>query len=416
MRKPRILLLTYGALPVPAVKGGAIETLLDSLIEENETHQQLELRIVSRADPAISAFNQTHTQTQIIPVDIRERPVWWFIQKCWNKGQSLLTGKRKNLIPYPELIRKTQEYLQEAEVDGVLDLNCPERIPLLRSFYSGKLGTYLHNDYLNPETKDGKEILQELDGVFSVCDFLNQQAQKIDFPKERSAFYRVNNGIQLEDFQPVSQAERQEARAQLRLEDSDCVIVFSGRITETKGVHLLLEALSRLDDILHVKVLVLGGTTYSSTKKDAYFNKVLAQAEKLPIEVRFTGYINKKEIPFYLRAADICAVPSIFHETCCLSAVEAQAMGIPVIATKIGGIPEYISEKGAVLIPYDQEYVQQFAQGLKQLIKNEALRRQMSEAAISGRERHSQQRFYEEFVSSIRQFIGQNGMKEGEHE
>lgn len=51
-----------------------------------------------------------------------------------------------------------------------------------------KLGTYLHNDYLNPETKDGKEILQELDGVFSVCDFLNQQAQKIDFPKERSAF------------------------------------------------------------------------------------------------------------------------------------------------------------------------------------------------------------------------------------
>lgn len=90
-----------------------------------------------------------------------------------------------------------------------------------------------------------------------------------------------------------------------------------------------------------------------------------------------------------MRAADICAVPSIFHETCCLSAVEAQAMGIPVIATKIGGIPEYISEKGAVLIPYDQEYVQQFAQGLKQLIKNEALRRQMSEAAISGRERHS---------------------------
>lgn len=214
----------------------------------------------------------------------------------------------------------------------------------------------------------------------------------------------------------MTQAERQMARAQLRLEDSDCVIVFSGRITETKGVHLLLEALSRLDDISHVKVLVLGGTTYSSTKKDAYFNKVLAQAEKLPIEVRFTGYINKKEIPFYLRAADICAVPSIFHETCCLSAVEAQAMGIPVIATKIGGIPEYISETGALLIPYDQEYVQQFAQGLKQLIQDEALRRQMSKAAISGRERHSQQRFYEEFVSSIRQFIGQNGMKEGEHE
>ena len=66
MKKPRVLVLTYGKLPIPAVKGGAIETLLDSLIEENEQQQQVELIVLSGADPAISAFNQTHKYTQVI--------------------------------------------------------------------------------------------------------------------------------------------------------------------------------------------------------------------------------------------------------------------------------------------------------------------------------------------------------------
>ena len=109
MKKPRVLVLTYGKLPIPAVKGGAIETLLDSLIEENEQQQQVELIVLSGADPAISAFNQTHKHTQVISVKTKERPLWWLLQKCWNKGQQLFTGKRKNLILYPELIKAAKQ-------------------------------------------------------------------------------------------------------------------------------------------------------------------------------------------------------------------------------------------------------------------------------------------------------------------
>lgn len=403
MKRPRVLLLTYGALPIPAVKGGAIETLLASLIEENEKQQLLELIIVSADDPAIPRFNQIHQHTQVIAVETKKRPLWWFIQKCWNKCRTLATGKRKDLIPYPELIVKTKEYLQEETVDCLIDLNCPERIPAIRSFYTGKLAVYLHNDYLNPQTYQGKKILQQLDGVLSVCDFLNQQAQKIAYSEEWPEFYRVNNGIKLAEFQPANNEEKQQARTQLQLNETDRVIVFFGRITKTKGVHLLLEALSRIDSLEKVKLLVLGGTTYSSGEKDSYFKKVITQAEELPIEVRFTGYIEKEQIPYYLKAADICAIPSIFHETCCLSAVEAQAMGIPVIATKIGGIPEYISEKSALLIDYDQHYLEKFAAGLDQLIHNDPFRDRLSKAAVKGREQHSQKRYYQEFVESINQ-------------
>jgi glycosyltransferase involved in cell wall biosynthesis len=167
----------------------------------------------------------------------------------------------------------------------------------------------------------------------------------------------------------------------------------------------LFEALSQLDSLENVKVLVLGGTTYSSAEKDGYFKKVLAQAEHLPIEVTFTGYIEKQQIPNYLKAADICAVPSIFHETCCLSAVEAQAMGIPVIATRIGGIPEYISEESAFLIDYDAQFVENFATGLDHLNHDQTLRQQMREEALKERMRHSQERYYDEFVNCINHFV-----------
>ena len=413
MRKPRVLLLTYGKLPIPAVKGGAIETLLDSLIEENEQQQQVELIVMSGADPAISTFNQTHKYTQVISVKTNERPVWWMLQKCWNKLKQLLTGKRKNLIPYPELIKAANQYLQENTVDCLIDLNCPERIPAIRSFYLGKLAVYLHNDYLNPQTFKGAEILQELDGVLSVCHFLNNQVRQIDYTKDWPLLYRVNNGIALKKYQPATEEEKQHIRLQLNYSQTDCVIVFSGRITETKGIHLLLEALSRLDSLENVKVLVLGGTTYSSAEKDSYFKKVMAQAKHLPIEVKFTGYIEKQQIPRYLKAADICAVPSIFHETCCLSAVEAQAMGIPVIATRIGGIPEYISEAGSFLIDYDAQFVENFAAGLDRLIHDETLRQQMREEALKERTRHSQERYYDEFVKCINHFV-ENERREGD--
>lgn len=416
MKKHRVLFLTYGKLPIPAVKGGAIETLIDSLIEENEQRQELELIVVSSADSAIPSFNQTHQFSQVISVQTKERPIWWFYQKCWNKATHIVTGKRTNLIPYPELMNTAKCYLEENPVDCLIDLNCPERIPVVRSFFSGKLGVYLHNDYLNPQTMGANKLLDHLDGVFSVCDFLNDRVREIEYPDDWPAFYRVNNGISLEAYLPATPEEKQEIRAQWKYTESDCVIVFSGRVTETKGLHLLFEALNRLDSLENVKVLVLGGTTYSSAKTDRYFEKVISQAEQLPIDVRFTGYIEKQQIPHYLKAADICAVPSIFHETCCLSAVEAQAMGIPVIATRIGGIPEYIGEKSARLIEYDAQFLENFAEALDQLIHDEKLRQQLSEEALNKRTRHSKERYYNEFVKSIKQFVEKDRKKETEDE
>ena len=80
-------------------------------------------------------------------------------------------------------------------------------------------------------------------------------------------------------------------------------------------------------------------------------------------------------------------------------------MGIPVIATRIGGIPEYISEASAFLIDYDAQFVENFATGLDRLIHDQTLRQQMRKEALKERMRHSQERYYDEFVNCINHFV-----------
>lgn len=87
-----------------------------------------------------------------------------------------------------------------------------------------------------------------------------------------------------------------------------------------------------------------------------------------------------------------------------------------MIATRIGGIPEYISEKSARLIEYDAQFLENFAEALDQLIHDEKLRQRLSEEALNKRTRHSKERYYNEFVKSIKQFVEKDRKKETEDE
>jgi len=87
------------------------------------------------------------------------------------------------------------------------------------------------------------------------------------------------------------------------------------------------------------------------------------------------GAIEHRQVPELLRNVDIFVMPSI-REEFGVAAVEAQAMEIPVISTRVGGVPEVVldGETGILVEPGDSE---QLAQAILALIENPALRRQM---------------------------------------
>jgi glycosyltransferase involved in cell wall biosynthesis len=91
--------------------------------------------------------------------------------------------------------------------------------------------------------------------------------------------------------------------------------------------------------------------------------------------ISFLGAIEHHQVPELLRSVDIFVMPSI-REEFGVAAVEAQAMEIPVVATRIGGVPEVVldEETGILVEPGNSE---QLAQAILTLIEDPALRRQM---------------------------------------
>jgi glycosyltransferase involved in cell wall biosynthesis len=94
-------------------------------------------------------------------------------------------------------------------------------------------------------------------------------------------------------------------------------------------------------------------------------------------KISFLGAVEHRQVPEILKNVDIFVMPSI-QEEFGVAAVEAQAMEIPVVATRVGGVPEVVldGETGILVEPGNSG---QLAQAILTLIENPALRRQMGE-------------------------------------
>ena len=91
---------------------------------------------------------------------------------------------------------------------------------------------------------------------------------------------------------------------------------------------------------------------------------------------RSVGWCSQAELPRHYRAADICLVPTIAQEGLSRTSVEAMASGIPVIASRIGGLPYTVSD-GATGLLFEPGDAADLARKIARLLDDPALRRQM---------------------------------------
>ena len=120
-------------------------------------------------------------------------------------------------------------------------------------------------------------------------------------------------------------------------------IIYAGRLSPEKGISTLLEAASLLPDI---EFRIAG---------DGPLRAVLESCA--PPNVRFEGWINKADLSALYREARLAVVPSICYETFGLSAADAMAHGLPVIASRLGALPEVIDHMltGVLFEPGDTQ-------------------------------------------------------------
>lgn len=166
-----------------------------------------------------------------------------------------------------------------------------------------------------------------------------------DFAKEmgaQSPVVVVPNGVDVSHFSqeyPVSDIEALQKK--MGKVAGDVFLITTSRLVVKNAVNDIVEALSYLPE--NVKLIVLGtGYELDSLKKLALELGVAAR-------VQFLGFVSHTEMPQYLKASDIFVRPSL-SEGFGNSFIEAMAAGIPVIATSVGGIVDFLKNKETGLI------------------------------------------------------------------
>ena len=119
-------------------------------------------------------------------------------------------------------------------------------------------------------------------------------------------------------------------------------ILFVGMMTEFKGPHVLMAALSRLRDRgVDYTATFLGSTTHAEGLALSPYEETLrGHQQVLGPAVRFSPFVPNTEVPALYRQHDILVVPSQFDDPCPLVLFEGMASGLATVATSRGGIPE----------------------------------------------------------------------------
>jgi glycosyltransferase involved in cell wall biosynthesis len=150
----------------------------------------------------------------------------------------------------------------------------------------------------------------------------------------------IPNGVDHTVFRP---RERSACRTELNLDADTPLVVYVGRLTIAKGVVDLLKAWTRVRRTFPTAHLALVGPASDSMPG-------------LPSAGVLTpGAVDAATAALWLSAADVVAVPS-HYEGFGLSALEAMASARPVVATRVGGLPEVVTaDAGALVDPHDPD-------------------------------------------------------------
>lgn len=177
---------------------------------------------------------------------------------------------------------------------------------------------------------------RSLDGLLAPSQELLDKSHCMGVPAARSAY--IANGVDIEKFMSV---DKQEARAILGLPPESFILLSTRRFSPKNGIRFLAQALPEIVSRISNLLCVFCGNA-PDAKDWTVVRKILAE-NRMEKFVRFEGMIPNAAISSYLSAADIVVLPSLMEATS-ISGLEAMAVGRPLVGTRVGGIPELITE------------------------------------------------------------------------
>ena len=390
----KIAILTSGILPVPAVQGGAVENFLDFFLEYNNQQKLHDITVYSVYHPDVEHHAALESSVNH----------YYYINVT-----SFISKIRKHIFAYfhkdihyhysiEYYLHQAMRHISKSDYDVILLNNRPGYAETIAGKTSSKLVYNLYNDKLNYQTRNYQLIYDAATLIISTSNYITNRVKTInDYANKCITIY---SGIELQKFN--REIPSKVKREDIDLASDDFVMMFSGRVTQEKGIMELIEAMNMLEDYPHIKLLVIGSSFYgNSDNKNDFAKALIAKAAPLKDRIIFTGFIPYSEIPGYLRIADVAVIPSVWDDPFPTTVLEAQAMGLPIISTLRGGIPEEVTEGNAILLSTDDHFVENLATAILDLHEHPEKRKAMGEASLERSKLFSKERYAREFFDAI---------------
>lgn len=405
MTMKRICFVTSGSLPIPAVKGGAVEQLVQQLCEDNERTPKFEITCITKYNAEAIERQHTFRHTKFVNVKTRGKLYYWITRKV-HGFISRVTGVDNPLVYIYEW--RVNKYLLKHAQD--FDLVIAEACDMmLLKFLSKKIGRervclHLHGPFQSTPQYD-----RIFGNLLAVSDYIRENyiSTPNSLPADRAL--TLMNGIDVNRFsKELSGAEREEMRKQIGLEKNDFVVVFCGRIIQEKGVKQLMEAVLGIPNT-QVKLLIIGASDFGNGNKGTYPQEVSELANRHSGRIFFTGFVKNENLWKYYKLADIGVVPSMWNDPCPLVVFEMMASGLPTIATRMGGIPEIATSETTIFVENDSCIVASLREAILNLYSSPNKRKEMSQAAMKRSLQFDRNNYFETFCQQVNYLIGKNG-------
>lgn len=351
----KVVMICTEKLPVPPVRGGAIQTYISGIVDVLGRHH--DVTVLGTTDPSL-------------PMEEKIRNVRYVRVN----GQGVFETYAEEVV----------QFLRNQSYDIIHVFNRPRLVPLIREVAPrARIILSMHNDMFDQAKINPAEAavaIAETERIITISDYVGRVIQSL-YPEAAPKLRTIYSGVDLQTFVPWegSQAARkirQELRSMHNLGNRQ-VILFVGRLTPKKGADILVRAMNDLQKHhSNIALVLVGGSWYGVDKVSDYVAYVRSLADRSPIPVITTGYVSSEQIHQWFWAGDIFVCPSQWEEPLARVHYEAMAAGLPFVTTKRGGNAEVIIGNNGLLVE-EPENPQSFSTQLSKLLSSRDLQRQM---------------------------------------
>ena len=348
----KVLIISPGKLPVPASCGGAVENLIQQLLDNNEQKCKYDFTIVSVYEKSAFELSKKYKNTRFIFIECDN--LFYKVSRVLRYLINRIPGVYIGNAFIHLFTKKYNSILND--FDCVIVENSPEYGLKLKH---KNMILHMHNDFLNVNTDMSKKILNRYSKVFSLSNFISNRIREID--KNYNNVFTLYNGIDVNKFERKCDLNIMKKHD---LSKNHFIILYTGRIVPEKGVLELVKAFNKINN--NNFKLVIVGDLFSNKS----YSKKLLLEKNYNDNIVFTGKVSYDDIPKYYSIANVGVVPSIWEEPFALTVIEHLASGHPIVITHSGAMPELVNSRVAVIVEKDKNVVDNIADGIMSVYNN----------------------------------------------